>query len=151
MSVRRFPVVGILWDSYFRIPTSLPVDIVTRKKLNILIQLAMADRDFATVERELIYRIARERNYPIEAVNDLIKNPEPIGTLGALSEEQKADYLLSAIEMVLADHRVVDSEIVMSQHIAIKLGYGKNVVNHLIAHYEKHSTQDLRLSEFRQL
>ena len=29
--------------------------------------------------------------------------------------------------------------------------YGKNVVNHLIANYEKRSTQDLRLSEFRQL
>lgn len=127
------------------------MDIVTRKKLNILIQLAMADRDFAIVEREMIYRIARERNYPMEAVNELINNPEPIGTLGALSEQQKADYLLSSIEMVLADHRVVDSEIVMSQHIAIKLGYGKNVVNHLIANYEKRSTQDLRLSEFRQL
>jgi len=127
------------------------VDIVTKKKLNILIQLAMADHEFADVERELIYRIARERNYPIDEVNELIRNPEPIGTLGALSESQKDDYLMSSIEMVLADHRVVESEIVMSQHIAIKLGYLKNVVNHLITHFDKRTSKDLRLSDFRQV
>lgn len=133
------------------IPNPLPVDIVTRKKLNILIQLAMADKDFDAAERELIYKIALEHKFSLAEVDDLIRNPEPIGTLGALSEVQKADYLLASIEMVLADHRVVESEILMSQHIAIKLGYFKNVVNHLIANFDKRATQDLHLADFRQL
>lgn len=127
------------------------MDIVTKKKLNILIQLAMADHDFAAVERELIYRIARERNYPLTDVEELIRNPEPIGTLGALSESQKKDYLLSSIELVLADHRVVDSEILFSQHIAIKLGYRKGVVDHLVANFGKRPVEDLQLSQFRQV
>jgi uncharacterized tellurite resistance protein B-like protein len=127
------------------------MDIVTKKKLNILIQLALADKDFAAAERELIYRIARERNYPREAVEELIDHPEPIGTLGALSESQKVDYLLSSIELVLADHRVVESEVVMSQHIAIKLGFFKNVVNHLIDNMGKVPLQELQLGSYRQI
>lgn len=127
------------------------MDIVTKKKLNILIQLALADHEFATVERDLIYQIARERDYPVEDVDNLILNPEPIGTLGALSEKQKIDYLLSSIELVMADHRVVESEIVFSQHIAIKLGYLKNVVNYLIANFDRRLDPDLRLTDFKQV
>ncbi len=127
------------------------MDIVTKKKLNILIQLALADQEFAAAERDLIYQMARERNYPIEDVDNLILNPEPIGTLGALSEKQKVDYLLSSIELVMADHRVAESEIVFSEHIAIKLGYFKNVVNYLIANFDRRLDPDLRLSDFKQV
>ena len=105
------------------------MDIVTKKKLNILIQLAKADHDFAAVERDLIFQIARENNYPDDQVSLLIDNPEPIGTLGALSDKQKEEYLLSSVELVMADHRVMESEILFTQHIAIKLGYFKNVVD----------------------
>lgn len=121
------------------------VDIVTKKKLNILIQLAMADKDFASAERALIYRIAREKNYPEEAVDDLIEHPESIGTLGALSEKQKLDYLLSSVELVLADHKVHEREVIFMQSIAIKLGFLKNVVAYLLANFGKMSVEDLRL------
>lgn len=127
------------------------MDIVTKKKLNILIQLAMADREFAAVEREMIYQIARDHNYPVEEVNYLIQNPEPIGSLGALSEKQKEDYLLSSIELVMADHRVAESEIVFSQHIAIKLGFLKNVVNYLLANFDRRLDTNLRLGDFKQV
>ncbi len=125
------------------------MDIVTRKKLNILIQLALSDKDFATSERELIFRIAEERNYPREAVEELMENPEPIGTLGALSETQKEDYLLSSIELVMADHRVAASEILLSQQIAIKLGFFKHVVN-ILDNYGK-PVRELQLQSFRQV
>lgn len=127
------------------------MDIVTRKKLNILIQLALVDKDFAPAERELIYQIARERNYPMAEVDALIEHPEPIGTLGALSEAQKVDYLLSSIELMLADNRVMESEILFSQQIAMKLGFFKHVVNHLVLNYGKLPVKDLRLATFLQI
>ena len=37
------------------------MDIVTKKQLNILIQLAEADKHFAKVEREMIFKIAKDR------------------------------------------------------------------------------------------
>ncbi len=124
------------------------MDIVTKKKLNILIQLAEADKHFAKTEREMIYKIARERNFPEETVNELIRNPEPIETLGALSQSQKLDYLISSIELVFVDQKVFESEILFTKNIAIKLGFKKNVVDYLIDYFEKTPLDELKKKVF---
>jgi uncharacterized tellurite resistance protein B-like protein len=127
------------------------MDIVTKKQLNILIQLAEADKHFAKAEREMIFKIAKERNYPEESVNDLIRNPEPIDSLGALSNDQKFEYLLSTIELVFADHNVFESEIIFCKSIAIKLGFKKGVIDYVIEHYGKKSRDEFKqhlLKEF---
>ncbi|MGE0772377.1 MAG: hypothetical protein AB7K37_11740 [Cyclobacteriaceae bacterium] len=112
------------------------MDIVTKKKLNVLIQLAEADKHFAKSEREMIFRIADERKFPAEDVNALIRNPEPIGTLGALSPDQKFEYLLACIELMFADHQVFESELIFCKNIAIKLGFKKSVVDYLVASFD---------------
>ena len=110
----------------------------------MLIQLPQVDRDFAGVERDLIYQIARECNFPEEGVTSLIHQPESIGSLGALSERQKVDYLICAVEMVFADHHVKESEVIFTQDIAIKLGFLKNVVAFLIENFDKITRDELR-------
>ena len=90
----------------FDIQVLVEMDIVTKKQLNILIQLAEADKHFAKIERELIFKIARERKFPEEEVLELIRNPEPIDSLGALSLDQKFEYLMSSIELVYIDQNV---------------------------------------------
>jgi uncharacterized tellurite resistance protein B-like protein len=120
------------------------MDIVTRSQLNILIQLAEADKHFARVEREMIMRIARGRNFPEEEVLQLIKNPQPINTLGALSPEQKFDYLMSCIDLIFADHNVFESEVVFARNIAIKLGFKKSVIDYFIENYQKKSREEFR-------
>lgn len=99
----------------------IAMDIVTKKQLNILIQLAEADKHFAKVEREMVFRIAKERNFPEDAVNEIIRNPEPIGTLGALSNDQKFEYLIECILLMFIDQKVFESEIIFCKSIAIKL------------------------------
>ena len=110
------------------------MDIVTRKQINILIQLAEADKHFASEERDLIFKIAKARNFPQEEVRQLIRNPEPIGTLGALSENQRFDYLLTCVNLVVADKKIFDSELLFCKDIAIKLGFKKDVVDYMIQH-----------------
>lgn len=108
------------------------MDIVTKKQLNILIQLAEADKHFAKVEREMIFKIAKDRNFPDETVNELIRNPEPIGSLGALSNDQKYRYLSACIELIFADEKIFESELIFCRGIAIKLGFKKNVVDFMV-------------------
>ena len=108
------------------------MDIVTKKQLNILIQLAEADKHFAKVEREMIYKIAKDRNFPEETVDELIKNPEPIGSLGALSMDQKFQYLNGCIELIFADQKLFESELIFCRGIAIKLGFKKDVVDFMV-------------------
>ena len=126
------------------------MDIVTKKQLNILIQLAEADKHFAKVEREMIFRIARERNFPEETVSSLIRNPEPIDTLGALSQEQKLEYLLACINLMFVDEKVFESEQIFCKSIAIKLGFKKTVVDYLIENRDKDSPEDIRQKVFKE-
>ena len=119
------------------------MDIVTRKQLNILIQLAVADKHFSKIEREMIFKIARERHFSEEVVTNLIKNPEPIDSLGALSAEQKFNYLHSCIELVFADHNVFESEILFCKNIAIKLGFKKGIIDYFVNNHGKKSKEEL--------
>jgi uncharacterized tellurite resistance protein B-like protein len=127
------------------------MDIVTKKQLNILIQLAEADKHFAKIEREMIFKIAKERNFPEESVHELIRNPEPIDTLGALSNDQKFEYLMSTIDLVFADQNVFESEVIFSKNIAIKLGFKKGVVDFIMENYAKKTRDEFKtvlLKEF---
>jgi hypothetical protein len=120
------------------------MDIVTKKQLNILIQLAEADKHFAKIEREMIFKIARERKFPEDVVTDLIRNPEPIDSLGALSLDQKFDYLMSSIELIFVDQNVFESEIIFSKNIAIKLGFKKGVIDYFVENYGQKSRDEFR-------
>jgi len=120
------------------------MDIVTKKQLNILIQLAEADKHFAKIEREMIFKIAKDRNFPEQEVNELIKNPEPVDSLGALSPDQKFEYLMSSVELVFVDQNVFESEIIFCKNIAIKLGFKKGVIDYFVDNYDKKSRQEFK-------
>ncbi|CAN5488565.1 hypothetical protein BH09BAC3_BH09BAC3_33050 [soil metagenome] len=124
------------------------MDIVTKKKLNILIQLAEADKHFAKAERDMIYQIAGERKFPEPEVTDLIQNPEPIETLGALSQNQKLDYLISCIELIFVDQKVFESEVIFTKNIAIKLGFKKTVVDFLVNNFSAITPEELKKQIF---
>lgn len=129
----------------------IEMDIVTKKQLNILIQLAEADKHFAKIEREMIYKIAAERDFSEDMVSELIRNPEPIDTLGALSVNQKFDYLMTCIELVFADQNVFESEVIFCKNIAIKLGFKKGIIDYFIEHFEDKSRDEFKkiaLAEF---
>jgi uncharacterized tellurite resistance protein B-like protein len=127
------------------------MDIVTQKQINLLIQLAEADKHFAKIERDFIFKIARERQFPEERVTELIRHPEPIESLGALSADQKFEYLMSAIDLVFADHNLFESEVLFCKNIAIKLGFKKGVIDYFVQYYGKKSRDEYKavaLAEF---
>ncbi|MEP2667589.1 MAG: TerB family tellurite resistance protein [Cyclobacteriaceae bacterium] len=124
------------------------MDIVTKKQLNILVQLAEADKHFAKIEREMIYKIAKDRNFPEDTVTDLIRNPEPIGSLGALSEDQKFQYLSGCIELIFADQKLFESELIFCRGIAIKLGFKKGVVDFMVTERGNLAKEELKTRIF---
>ena len=107
------------------------MDIVTRKQINILIRLAKADKKVTLKERKMIFDLASEKNFPKETVDNLFMNQEPIGTLGALSENQKFEYLYNAICLMKVDRDINTSELIFCEDIAIRMGFRKDVVRML--------------------
>ena len=120
------------------------MDIVTKMQLNILIQLAEADKHFAKAERDMIFKLAKDKNFSEEEVVALIKNPEPINSLGALSGEQKLNYLYACMDLIRVDNKIFDSELTFCKSIAIKLGFKKNVVDFLIDNFDKKLSEDTK-------
>ena len=120
------------------------MDVVTRKQINMLIQVAEADKNFAKAERELILKIARERNFPEDQVEELIRNPEPIDSLGALTQDQKFEYLYTSIELISIDKNIFPSEIIFCKNIAIKLGFKKSVTEFFIDNLHVKSKEELK-------
>jgi uncharacterized membrane protein YebE (DUF533 family) len=127
------------------------MDVVTRKHLNILIQLAEADKHFAKAERDLIFKIAKECNFPEAEVQELIRKPEPIDSLGALTPDQKFEYLFTSIELIFVDQNVFESEIIFCKSLAIKLGFKKAIIEFFVDNVgkmNKNALRDIAIREY---
>ncbi|HBH49252.1 MAG TPA: hypothetical protein DDX98_11455 [Bacteroidales bacterium] len=101
------------------------------RQINILIQLATIDGRLAGKEKKLIQSIAKSSNIDDATISQLLKQPEPIGDLNHLAEEERFEYLYLVIQLMKIDRQVFKSEIVFCEKIAQKLGYKKNVVSEL--------------------
>jgi hypothetical protein len=126
------------------------VDIVTKKQLNVLIQLAHADKHFANSERDMIYKISRDRAFPEDIVTALIRQPEPIGSLAVMTDSQKIEHLLDCIALIFVDQRVFESEVIFARGIAMKLGFKKEAVDFLIENNGKQPREELIASVISQ-
>ena len=118
------------------------MDIVARKKINILIQVAQIDHELLQSEVDLIREIGRKNHLTTSEIDELFSNPEVIGSLGALSSKQKFDYLYDCIRVIKADGIVKKSEVIFAQSIAINLGFKKDIIDELIRRVDLEKNED---------
>lgn len=128
--------------------SNTPLDIVTKNQLNMLIQLARVDKHFAPEEKAMIYRIGREHQFSEEKVEQLMQNPESVDSLGALSVNRKFQYLMDCIELLLADGKIMESELIFCRNIAIKMGFKKGLIDFLVSNSKTISPQELQKTTF---
>lgn len=102
-----------------------------RNQLNILINLAASDSSVAEKEAKTIRVIGKANGIPSEEIDQMLKNPQPIGDLSAFTEDQKFEALYYLIQLMKSDGQVFKSEISFCESIADKLGYKKSVVGDL--------------------
>ena len=96
-----------------------------------MIQLAIADNELAEREEKLIYNIGKLHGVTEEEIKNLIKNPEPIGPVETLSNDEKFQYLYVVIQMMKVDGQIFKSEIEFCRDLAEKLGFKRSVVGEL--------------------
>lgn len=105
-----------------------------KTELNILINLAASDGKVEERESKLINMVAKANGISKEEVADMIKNPQPISTISALTSDEKFEHLYYLIQMMKMDGQVFKSEITFCEQIAEKMGYKKGVVGELSQH-----------------
>jgi uncharacterized tellurite resistance protein B-like protein len=101
------------------------------KELSLMIQLAISDNVLAEREEKLIYSLGKLNGISEEEIKNLITNPEPLGPVDALSNDEKFQYLYMVIQMMKVDGQIFKSEIEFCKNLAEKLGFKKSVVAEL--------------------
>jgi len=102
-----------------------------RKQLNILINMAIIDRDLDEAEMNRIYQIGMANGLEKEEIRDMMEKPSPIDDLTTLTEDEKFEYLYAVIQLMKTDGKIFKSEIVYCQDLAERLGYKRGVVAEL--------------------
>jgi len=102
-----------------------------KEQLNMLINLAASDGMVAEKESRHIQSIGQAAGVSKEDIDEKMKNPEPVGDLSHLTEDQRFGYLFNIIQLMKIDGQVFKSEIVFCEDMAVKLGYKKKVVGEL--------------------
>jgi len=96
-----------------------------------MIQLAISDNKLVEREERLIYNLGKLHGISETEIKELIKNPEPIDPVEALSNDEKFQYLYMVIQMMKIDRHIFKSEIEFCKNLAEKLGFKKGVVAEL--------------------
>ena len=104
---------------------------MTKKELSQLIQLAIIDGDLAEREGKIIFAVGKQQGFSEEEIKSLIKSPEPIGPIEAISNEEKFHFLYLVVQMMKIDGQVYKSEIEFCKDLADKLGFKKSVIGEL--------------------
>ncbi|HET7178511.1 MAG TPA: TerB family tellurite resistance protein [Chryseosolibacter sp.] len=105
-----------------------------KAELNVLINLAASDQNIAERESKLIYLIGKANGIPADEISQMLKTPQPIHSVNALTADQKFEHLYHLIQMMKADGQVFRSEVIFCEQIAERLGYKKTVVGEISQH-----------------
>ena len=133
----------------FRRFISSAMDIVIKKQLDILIQLAKIDQDYADEERIFIENVAGKYGITHQQLKEIENNPRSIGSLGALSVNQKLEYLINVLFLTKADGKVLPEEILFCQDIAIRLGFKKVVIDTLLTITNDTTIEQINITDLK--
>jgi len=113
------------------------MDIVSRQRINLLIQLAeLSSVKSASPAAKIVKRVAKECNFPNCELNRLLRSPEPIGTFGALSPNQKAKYIYNLGELA-ASIKMNNHKMLLCHRLAYDLGYSRKEFNSIVTKVQR--------------
>lgn len=102
-----------------------------RDQINVLINLAASDNFVAEKEARLIYMIGQANGITKEEIDEMLKEPQPVGDLSHLGPGQKFEHLYHVVQLMKVDGQVFKQEIAFCEDIAEKLGYNKKVIGEI--------------------
>lgn len=105
---------------------------VLRKKINLLIQLALIDGDLDIRERSFIYNVCLRNGIDLDTIGDMIEQPQPIADLQDLPLATRIDYITDCLLLVMVDGKVLLKESSMIAGISEMLRFNKDAISGII-------------------
>ena len=120
-----------------------------KKQLNILIQLARIDGNFAQEEKSFIREFGRKFNIRRSELEEIKRNSEQYDDISAFTMDEKIEVLYNAIRLAKADRRILPNEIVYCQEIVTKLGFKRSVIDAILPLVNDRPLEQINYSSVR--
>ena len=105
-----------------------------KRKINMLIQVALSDGDFDIRERAFIYNISLRKGIPLDTIGDMIEAAEPVQSMMDLSPEVRIESLTECLQLILIDGKVLPKEIAFCKTLGEHLGFTESQVDSVLMH-----------------
>ena len=106
------------------------MDEYTKRKLKVLIHLAMVDGKFHSAEKALISEFVRDKGFEVDEFQLMKMSKENINDVGEIDD--KGEMLFLALKLVKADNVIMESELTFCREIALKLKFNPEVIDQLV-------------------
>lgn len=105
---------------------------IVLEQLKLLVNLALADGDMTSQERNYIINIGKAHGFPESSVETLFYSSHDAVIAKELSPDQKFNYIFNLVQLMKLDERLFEDEIKFCANTAAKLGYKPEVMFDLL-------------------
>lgn len=105
---------------------------IVLEQLKLLVNLALADGDMTSQERNYIINIGKAHGFPESSVETLFYSSHDAIIAKELSPDQKFNYIFNLVQLMKLDERLYEDEIKFCANTAAKLGYKPEVMFDLL-------------------
>lgn len=105
---------------------------IVLEQLKLLVNLALADGDMTSQERNYIISIGKAHGFPESSVETLFYSSHEAIIAKELSADQKFNYIFNLVQLMKLDERLYEDEIKFCANTAAKLGYKPEVMFDLL-------------------
>lgn len=110
------------------------LDFQKKKQLSVMVKIAMVDEDFADEEKAVIKKISKRYGASDQDIEEIFNSPPTSESLTPMTVNDKMDFMMDCILVILADKVVTSSEDYFAKHIASSIGFKPEIVQYLIEH-----------------
>ena len=103
-----------------------------KKQLNILIQLARADRNYDQEEKLFIRDFGKKYNISRNEIEEIENNPDYFIDISTFTLDEKVEVLYNTVRLAKVDRRILPNEIIYCQEIAYKLGFRRGIIDAIL-------------------
>ncbi len=103
-----------------------------RSHFKNLFAVAHADGDVDRAEMDLVIGLAEKFHMSTEEVTKIIRNPDTVNELIPRTPEERMEQLYDLVTVMLVDGKISEKELFLCKRLAVRLGWGEEVVNPLI-------------------
>lgn len=101
------------------------MNVLEKRKLNLLVHLAKVDGRFEKSEQELLKSFIREKGLTTSSINE----QQPIKFSDFIHSNEKIELLYWSLRLIQADEVIHEKELLFCRNLALKLNFKPEVID----------------------